>query len=255
MMAVSRIGIIGGVGPLAAAHFYQRLIQLTDVDRDEDHLPVVLVSDRIPSRVAHLAGAGADPTEQLRRAVRTLVEVGVDLIVIPSTTTHAYHRVISAGLPVPVLNMLAEVAAAIARSGFRRPVFLATAASATLRLFDPYLPPSVVPAYPVASGQDEVDQLIDGVKRGDPLPALQGRLTRLMQAEPWPHRADCVVLACTELPVIAPGGDTRLPILSVTDELALAALARCGVKAKSPRSAAVGRSRVDVGAATAPRKA
>lgn len=41
---MNRLGIIGGVGPLAAAHFYQRVIQLTPAD-DAAHLPVVLDSE------------------------------------------------------------------------------------------------------------------------------------------------------------------------------------------------------------------
>lgn len=39
------VGIIGGVGPLAGAHFYRRLVELTPAGRDEEHIPVVLATD------------------------------------------------------------------------------------------------------------------------------------------------------------------------------------------------------------------
>ena len=47
------LGVLGGMGPLASAHFMLRLTQLTPAERDQDHIPTVLWSDpRIPDRIA-----------------------------------------------------------------------------------------------------------------------------------------------------------------------------------------------------------
>ena len=47
------IGVLGGMGPAATVDFMAKLIRLTPAAREQDHLPVVVVSDpRVPDRVA-----------------------------------------------------------------------------------------------------------------------------------------------------------------------------------------------------------
>jgi aspartate racemase len=227
-MTAHRIGIVGGVGPLAAAHFYTRLIELTDVRRDEDNLPVVLVSEQVPSRIAHLLDGGPDPLPVLLSAARKLITAGATVIAIPSATTHAYRDRIAGEVNVPVLDLVAETGRELARRGSHAPVFLATRATASLRLYDPYLPCGVKSLYPGVVGQALTDRVIDGVKSGRPRGAVRHELDELLRCAPWPKHADAIVLGCTELPVLideseAPG----VPLLSVTDVLARAVLSSC----------------------------
>ncbi|MET8282588.1 amino acid racemase [Micromonospora sp. NPDC005174] len=225
---------MGGVGPLAVAHFYQRLIQLTPAVQDDEHLEVVLVAERVPSRIAYLRGVGPSPVPALLRAAKHLEAAGVDAVVIPSATTHAFRDDVARAVAVPVLDLLAEVGAALAGRGLRRPVFLATAPTARLRLYEPHLTTGTRPLYPTAAAQRRLDGLIDGVKRGAPVETLRAGLAELIAAGPWPGDADCVVLACTELPVIAPlGGAGPLPLVDVTEVLADAVLARRPTPARS----------------------
>ena len=47
------IGVLGGMGPAATVDFMAKLIRLTPAGREQDHLPLVVVSDpRVPDRVA-----------------------------------------------------------------------------------------------------------------------------------------------------------------------------------------------------------
>jgi aspartate/glutamate racemase len=47
------IGVLGGMGPAATLDFLAELVRLTTVQRDQDHVPVVVLSDpRISDRVA-----------------------------------------------------------------------------------------------------------------------------------------------------------------------------------------------------------
>ena len=44
------LGVLGGMGPLASAHFMTRITVLTPAERDQDHVPAVLWSDpRVPA--------------------------------------------------------------------------------------------------------------------------------------------------------------------------------------------------------------
>jgi aspartate racemase len=222
------VGVIAGLGPLAGAHFYERLIVLTGADSDAAHLPIILLSDpATPSRVDHLMGRGPSPTPWLCAAARKLQRWRADVIAIPSATTHAYYDEIARAVSIPVVNLLQGVGRAIDEMGLRRPAFLATCATAMLRLFDSYVSCRVDPIYPDALCQLEVQALIDAVKGGCPPRPLRSWMRELV-AKPWACGADGIVLACTELPLLADSEDVGgLPIISVTDILALATIAAC----------------------------
>lgn len=218
------VGILAGLGPLAGAFFYQRLIHLTPATSDQQHLKVLLVSDPgIPSRVNHLLGCGPSPAPVLQSLARQLQDWGADILVIPSATTHAYFQEISSVVTIPVINLLAEVGATLSRLAYRRVAFVATSATAQLRLFDPYLPQGVEAVYPDGATQRDVQQLVDAVKGGAPLEMLQSQLASIA-LKPWAAGASCLVLGCTELPLIAPEAALPIPLLSVTDVLVQALL-------------------------------
>ena len=72
------VGILGGLGPLAGAHFYKLLVEKTQAGNDSDHLPVVLISDpTIPSRVDNLFGDGPSPVPRLVALAQLLESLGV----------------------------------------------------------------------------------------------------------------------------------------------------------------------------------
>src|SRR4051794_15093577 len=77
------LGVLGGMGPLASAHFMLRLTQLTSATRDQDHIPTVLWSDpRVPDRTLGRLGDGADPLPWLLRGIRGLRAAGCKAIAI-----------------------------------------------------------------------------------------------------------------------------------------------------------------------------
>ena len=70
-----RIGILGGMGPLATADFLAKLTHATPAARDQDHFAVTLESaPQIPDRIAALEGRGDDPLPALLGVARRLTE-------------------------------------------------------------------------------------------------------------------------------------------------------------------------------------
>ncbi|WP_399882059.1 aspartate/glutamate racemase family protein [Streptomyces sp. BBFR51] len=220
------IGVVGGVGPLAAAHFYQRLLQLSGADRDEEYPAVILVAERVPSRIAHLSGTGPSPLPVLMKVARRLVAAGAESIVIPSATTHAYRGEIAAAGGVPVFNLLEETGRRLGERKYRNPLVLATESTVGLGLFEPYLKNGIRARYPSVSEQHEVNGFIEAVKRGADPEAGRRKLALWINEKAPHYGADSVVLGCTELPLINPGGSLRLPTVDTTDVLAEAVLRR-----------------------------
>lgn len=221
------VGILGGVGPLAGAEFYRRLVERTPAQEDAQHVRVVLVSDpSIPSRVEHLLHAGQSPGPALARLAHLLQEMGASVIAVPSSTCHAYHGEIQRAVGVPVINLLAEVAAAVTAGGYRRAALLATTPTVTLDLYGPYLGAEVQTLYPDPTSQDEVQQIVADVKSGGDRNYLSKRLREVVSRQ-WALQADCVVLACTEL-CLLDRVDRRRRTVSATDVLVDAVLRSVG---------------------------
>lgn len=226
-MTASRLGVLAGLGPLAGAHFYRRLIELTPAQQDGDHVSVVLVAEpAIPSRREFLAGRGVSPVPALQQAARELQQVGCDLIVMPSTTTHAFYEDVASSVTVPVLNLLVEVTDALVAAHVAKPAIIATRATVQTQIYEPHFVDRITPIYPPPEIQDRIEHMIDAVKGGADTEALRADMDDVAAAG-WLADADGILLACTETPLIAPTGPD-LNLVSATDVLALAALRELG---------------------------
>lgn len=220
---------MGGFGPLAGAHFYRRLVELTDAASDDDHLGVLLLSDpHVPSRLRHLAGEGPSPVSDLLRMAARLAEGGADVIAIPSATVHAYHAAIAQAMPVPVLHLPRAAIHALKASGARRVALLATTATVRLGL---YLGPAeecaIALDVPDGDSQDELMRVIAAIKGGLGQERAAERL-RDIAGRPWAAAADRLLLGCTELPAVFPHGLRPSGTFDATDELARAAILAAG---------------------------
>jgi aspartate racemase len=225
---VTRIGIVGGVGPYASLHFCQELLRLSGATTDETYPATVLVAEQMPSRIAHLLGRGPSPLPALLRTVRRLELAGADVIAIPSATTHAYRTEMAQAAGVPLYDLLAETAACLARHHRTRPLFLATEATVQLGLFEPHLAGGTIARYPDPARQRAASDFIDRVKRGDPVTELREKFTDWIEEMEIRGDPDCVVLACTELSLIAPEAPVGTNVVDVTEVLAKAVLAHRG---------------------------
>ena len=86
------IGIIGGMGPLATADLFEKIIRATAAARDQD-FPHVIVdcNTDIPDRTAAILMGGEDPVPQLVRSANTLAAAGADVLIMPCNTAHWFY--------------------------------------------------------------------------------------------------------------------------------------------------------------------
>ncbi|HKV43223.1 MAG TPA: amino acid racemase [bacterium] len=221
------VGVLGGMGPLATADFYRKLVHLTPARTDQDHLRVIIDSNpKIPDRTAALRGEGPDPTPALVATARALERAGVDLIAIPCNSAHAFLPAVRQSVRVPVLDIMAEVAAAAAALTPRPQAagLLATAGTVETRLYHRALAArgiDVVDATPPE--QARVAAAIGAVKAGDLGPAVREHV-RAVAAALTARGAQVIVLGCTEIPMVTDPGELPVPVLDGTEILAAAAV-------------------------------
>lgn len=122
------LGILGGMGPLATALFYRKLVELTKAGTDADHIETVIYSNpRIPDRTSFITGQGTeDPYPLIREGALKLTRMGADLIAVPCVTSGYWYKDLSRDAGVPVMNGIKETAERLKAQGIKKAGILAT---------------------------------------------------------------------------------------------------------------------------------
>ncbi|GAA1934653.1 hypothetical protein GCM10009837_70630 [Streptomyces durmitorensis] len=205
-----RIGIVGGLGPLACAYFYARLVELTQADSDSGHPEVMLLSSPdVPSRLAHLLEGGPSPVPELQRVARRLERAGAEVIAVPSLTTQAFLDEMAAAVAIPVIGMLTAVAGQLRTAGVRRPALAVTGGTRRAgRLHQALTAAGLDPVYPDEQGQARIQECVRLVKAGRS-GTVRAQFRSLVSAS-WTASGDAFVIGCTDLsPLLSdlpPGG-------------------------------------------------
>lgn len=103
------LGIIGGMGPLATVHLFERIVLKTKAEKDQDHIRVLIDSNtNIPDRTKAIIGDGEDPTTEMIKSAKYLESCGADFLIMPCNTAHYFIDKILASVNIPMINMLEE---------------------------------------------------------------------------------------------------------------------------------------------------
>lgn len=240
------LGILAGLGPLAGAHFYRRVIELSPAISDEEHVTTILISDAsIPSRMKHLNGQGPSPVPKLIEVAQKLIAAGADILVIPSTTTNLYYDELTSVLEKPIINLIDSVTKEISIANCHRVGVLGTTPTRTFQIYERAFAFAGIEAiYPDNETQSEVMEIISQVKSSHAKGSVNLEENTFHQSfghspsdaiyeiakREWKQNVDAILLACTELPVIFPNELWReegIHLYSSTDILAAAVVEYC----------------------------
>lgn len=225
------LGILGGMGPLATADFFAKLVALTPAQGDADHVPVLIASlPRIPPRVPAILDGGESPLPALLDVRDRLVAGGATLLAMPCNTAHHWYDALARGGPRMLhiadaaLGALARIAAAPARVGL-----VATAGTLASGFYQRRLEAAgyeaLVPTQAELAGV--IVPAVAAVKGGALARGGEGfaRAARALRA----RGADAVILACTEVPpaLAAVGVPHDVPCVDATEALAMACVTAC----------------------------
>jgi aspartate racemase len=224
-MAMRRmIGVLGGMGPLATVDFMHKVIQLTPADRDQDHVPMVVVSvPQIPDRVAAVMAGTDDPFPAILSGLRMLERAGAELIVIPCNTAHVWFDRLAASTELEIIHMADAVRRQIAGSSGRI-ALMATEGTVRAGFYQRYLTEGGRTVFaPSKDVQSLINRTIAAVKAAD-LGQSQLLMTEASEAM-IAAGAEHLLLACTELPIAAQGTPFQQRCIDATRCLAEACIA------------------------------
>ncbi|MCZ8269811.1 MAG: amino acid racemase [Beijerinckiaceae bacterium] len=219
-MAVRRmIGVLGGMGPLATVDFMQKIIHLTPAERDQDHIPMVVVSvPQIPDRATAVLAGTDDPFPGILSALRMLERAGVELIVIPCNTAHVWFDRLAASTDVELIHMADAVRRRIG-SMEGRVALMATEGTVRAGFYPRYLCGENRAVFAPPKGiQGLVNRAVAAVKAADLglARAVMEEAATALLADGATH----LLLACTELPIAVAGASFEARCLDATRCLA-----------------------------------
>lgn len=239
------VGILGGVGPLATVYFMDMLIKMTEAEKDQDHIDM-LVSNHstIPDRTAYIVGTSdVSPEPAMVADAEMLQNAGCQFIVIPCNTAHFFFEEIEASVEIPVLNIIKETIAyaveKVSHCGCTKPAeagvklgILATEGTVSSGTYSWYgNPMGVTCIAPDEEYQQKVNEIIYGkVKAGQPVTLEEmGELVEHMRAK----GCDAVIMGCTELSVAYKDlglGEIYPDVIDSLTVLARQTILKCGKK-------------------------
>lgn len=225
------IGIIGGMGPMAACDLFRKVTEVEAAATDQEHLRVCVDSNtEIPDRTEAILRGGENPLPQLVRSAVLLEGMGAGVLIMGCNTAHYYYDDILPHIRVPFLNMLDESARAAAEAGIRAVGLLATDGTIESGVYErSFTRCGLSMLVPSPALQERLMRLIyDEIKAGVPHPATDS-LTDAAE-ELRARGAETIVLGCTELPLVADA--CAFPRLDPTLLLACRAVEQAGGRVK-----------------------
>ena len=222
---MKRLGILGGMGPAASAEYVTRLINQTQANCDQEHIPFVLWNEpRTPDRSTSLRNGDDRPLPYLLQGIQALKTAGCDLIVMPCNTAHFWYDELIK-FQVPIVHIVDSVAYSLCDADVNNGTIgiIGTQATIELGLYQNHL----IDWNCIVPSQEEMDNIvqpaIDLVKAGDMVKShtmLMSVVDSLIA-----RGAKAVVLGCTEIPLaIRELNQNGRPLINSIDSLVKVAI-------------------------------
>ena len=228
-----RLGVIGGLGPMATAYYMELMIRMTDAKRDQDHPEVIIMNvPSIPDRTAFILGKSqANPCGPMVELGRQLKGLGCSVVATPCVTAHYFHETLQEQIGLPVIHVIRRTAELLRQAGIRRVGLMATDGTVCSGIFQRQVEEQGMElVLPTEAGQKGVMTLIyDQVKAGiqpdmDLFAAIRDDLRC--------SGAEVIVLGCTELSLLKKAQDLGDGILDALEVLAKESVLACGKAVK-----------------------
>src|SRR6056297_3351022 len=228
------VGIMGGMGHEATAYFFKRIIELTKVDVDQDHIEILVHNNtNIPDRTEAIIHDGPSPIPEMIRSGMMLEVAGADFILVPCMTAYYFMDSVQNSIGVPILNAIDMTVEVIADRypNIMRVGILATTGTIQSNLFQSRLEAkNIIPVVLEEKFQMEwvmaaiygPQGIKAGYKDGIAKKALVAAGNRLVE-----KGAQCIVGGCTEIPLAVQQADFSVLFMDPMDALSKAAVKAC----------------------------
>ncbi|MDP3996756.1 MAG: amino acid racemase [bacterium] len=196
-----KVGVLGGMGPLATEYFFKEILERTEASKDQEHIDMIIYNHAsLPDRTDVILNKKYEPFLSLvKEDAKALEKMGAEVIVIPCNTTHFFYDLIQEEISAPIINMpLESVRSAKKLFGAKKIGVLATTGTREGRVYEKYCEEEDMEVIlPSDKNQEILMNLIyEGIKK-------EGRADKkkfeIVTKELYEKGAEVLIFACTEL--------------------------------------------------------
>ena len=229
-----RLGVIGGLGPMATAYYLELMIRMTEAQRDQEHPEIIILNiPSIPDRTAYILGRSTEnPLPPMVELGKQLKSLGASVVATPCITAHYFHEALQEGIGLPLIHGIRCTAQTLRAAGIRKVGLMATDGTVQSGIFQHQVEELGMDlVLPGETGQRGVMTLIyDQVKAGlEPDMTLFAAIRDELRSK----GAQAVVLGCTELSLLKKQQELGEGILDALEVLAKESVLACGKKVKA----------------------
>ncbi|MDO5045130.1 aspartate/glutamate racemase family protein [Campylobacter sp.] len=221
---MKRIGILGGMGPLATIDLYAKIVELTDAKKDQDNIPIIIDNyPQIPDRTAYILHGGQDPFPFMKEAALRLKNAGCEAVCISCNTAHYFAKRLKEECGINILH-IAKIAVNSIKQNYpsaKKIAVIATTGTTKAKIYENEL---------IASGfecvqipENLLENIMDCIYKGAKANKLK-EYVELFNDTIDKIEADAYIAACTEIPLFLPYAKKKDKFVDATLELAKAAV-------------------------------
>ena len=205
------IGLIGGIGPAATDFYYRRLIAAFAARAQP--LELTIVHADTPTLLRHQAADDRDAQVAIYlRLTKRLAAAGAQCVVVTSIAGHFCIAEFAAVSPLPVINLLPVVDAAIQARGLTRVGVLGTRLVMATRLYDAVRTATVIP--PAGSALDAVhDAYVRMAAAGIVTAAERTVFDAAVRELLDEAHVEAILLGGTDLALVYRDGEAAFPVV------------------------------------------
>lgn len=215
------IGILGGMGPLATADLFQKIIINTPAETDQDHLKIIIYNNpKIPPRVLNVNEPDDSPLPELIKSAVMLQQAGADFIIMPCHTAHIWFTQIENAISIPFYSLVENTVQAVTQQyqniANKKILLFATETTVSSCLYQKsFRNTSFQMIVPTFQEQKIIDQAIKYVKGGKLNHPLIDDLNQIINA--YNQEGVSLLLGCcTEIPLMFPYFHTKMELIDPT---------------------------------------
>lgn len=226
-----KLGVIGGLGPLATAYFYELLTKMSDVKSDQEHLEIIIYSaPSIPDRTGYiLDSSNENPIDKMLEIAKILEAQGVDYIAIPCVTAHYFHETLSSLVNVPIIHLVEELSEYLSYKKIDTVGIMATDGTISTGLLQKALEKKNISAIIPNHQKDVMHIIYNNVKASKEIE--KDRFDRVSK-ELFDEGSQKIILGCTELSIVKKEMHLDSRYLDAMELLAYVALKKCNMPIK-----------------------
>lgn len=228
-----RLGVLGGLGPMATAYFLELIVAMTDAKRDQEHPEIIVMNmPSIPDRTAYILGKSSEnpviPMVELGKQMKT---IGASVIATPCITAHYFHEQLQDGIGLPVIHGIRCCAEQLKSAGVQKVGLMATDGTVQSGIFQKEVEKAGMElVLPSPASQAKVMSIIYDYVKAGVVPDMS--LFEAVRQELFAAGSQVIVLGCTELSLLKKDNDLGDGILDALEVLAKESVLACGKNIK-----------------------